>query len=107
MRDPETVVRELVAAWQRDSHVRRQRAPHDPVADALDSCAAELQEKFAAESLSPLTPEEWGALNGGVSPQSVTSWIRSGELEAYRDERGHWRIPRHAQRVRNRVRAAA
>lgn len=94
------VVRELVASWQADAKARRQRAPHDPAAEVLDACAAELQELFARAACEPLTPEEWGAIHGGVTPQTVTAWIRSGELEAYRDARGRWRIPPTAERRR-------
>lgn len=90
-------VRQLVSAWRADATARRQRAPSDPAAEVLDSCAAELQEKFAAVSVEPLTPEEFGVLRGGVTAQTVTSWCRKGWLEAYRDDAGHWRIPRSAK----------
>lgn len=93
-------VRDLVASWQADAAARRRRTPNDPVADALDACAAELQERFAEAALEPLSPEEWGAIHGGVTPQTVTTWIRSGELEAYKDNRGRWRIPVTSERRR-------
>lgn len=94
------LVRALVDRWQRDAAARRARTPHDDVAAALDSCAAELQEAFARESDEPLTPEEWGASHGGLTAQAVTRMCRLGELEAYRDVRGRWKIPPHAERAR-------
>ena len=51
---------------------------------------------MAAEE-GPITPKEYAALHG-VTPQAVTQWIARGELEAYRDDMGHWHIPRGAAR---------
>lgn len=92
------LVREIVQDWTTEAKVLRRRGENAAIARTLDACAAELQERFARQLEEPLTPAEWAALHGGVSPQSVTTWCRRGELEAYRDAHRRWRIPPHAER---------
>ena len=54
----------------------------------------------------PMSPAEY-AIREGVTEQAVTGWCRRGELEAFRDARGRWRIPPHARRAVPKLREAA
>lgn len=89
---------ELLARWTADAATWRQRWPADPVAATLELCAAELRDVLVGQSGQPLTPEEY-ARREKVSEQTVTGWCRRGELEAYRDIKGRWRIPAHARKA--------
>lgn len=92
--------RGLVAKWRGDATIRRKVTDTDPIAAALDYCAAELQAALADQAESPLTPEEFAAREH-VTAQAVTRWCRIGELEAYRDQKGRWHIPPHAKRMQS------
>jgi hypothetical protein len=104
--DTASVFDDLLGRWTADAETRRSRWPDDPIATTLDLCAAEIREVLAGMSAVPLSPSEY-ALREGVTEQAVTGWCRRGELEAYRDERGRWRIPGHARRGVLKLREAA
>ncbi len=92
-----TVFDDLLGRWAADAASRRIRYPEDPIATTLDLCGAEIREILLGLSVVPLTPAEF-AEREGVTEQAVTAWCRRGEVEAFRDARGHWRIPPHAKR---------
>lgn len=88
----------LVDEWRKEIKIRRRRSQHDPVAEALDACAAEVQEtvKVYDAADATLTVDQY-AKDHGVTPQTVRNWIRRKELEARKTPNG-WAIPRGAER---------
>ena len=98
MSEPASAFDDLLSRWASDAAARRARWTDDPIAATLDLCSSEIREVLAGLSVIPLSPAEY-ALRDGVSEQAVTSWCRRGELEAFRDTRGRWRIPPHARRA--------
>ncbi|AHG92087.1 hypothetical protein J421_4620 (plasmid) [Gemmatirosa kalamazoonensis] len=91
----------LPDVWREEVEMRRARAPHDPVAEAVESCERELRKRIAAASRATerLTPEEFAVLpRNNTTPQTVRRWCRAGELPgAIHTARG-WEIPRDAVR---------
>ncbi len=87
----------VAAGWKSEAEERRGRTANDPGADALVSCANDLEAaaKELAESVTTLTPEQFAELHH-VTPQSVTRWCRVGLLTAERKPSG-WAIPADAQ----------
>lgn len=106
MTDHATAFDDLLGRWGADATTRRDRWPDDPMAATLDLCAAEIREVLAGLSVVPMSPAEY-AMREGVTEQAVTGWCRRGELEAFRDARGRWRIPPHARRAVPKMREAA
>lgn len=98
---PVVAARKTARNWVEEARRRRELSKHDPIAEALDYCAAEIQETMRPfdDPTRSLTPAQYGAEHGGVSAQAVTKWIRNGELEATRGPRG-WQIARSAVRRR-------
>lgn len=92
-------LRQQATTWREEVARRRGRSAVDPVADAMESCAADLEARveLLARHTERVTPEQYGELHG-VRPQSVRRWIRAGELEATRTGNG-WEIPRDAVRT--------
>ena len=86
--------------WRQDAETRRELNDKDPVAEAFDLCADKLEGHLLAarEHFETVTPEEYASVLG-VSPTTVRSYIKRGELEAYSNGRGGWRIPAGAVRV--------
>lgn len=73
----------------------------DPVADGIAFAAKEIGEAIAkveAET-ETLTTAQYAEMHG-VTPQSVCTWIRAGQLEAGGDPIVGYRIPRAAKRQR-------
>lgn len=92
--------RDVAALWLREAESRRRVSRLDPVADALEYCAAELIEHVrVVDGLNAVRTVEQFAADHGVTPQTVRGWIRRGELQATRTPHG-WRIPRSAHRMR-------
>jgi excisionase family DNA binding protein len=91
--------RDQAAVWRAEVAHRRARSAMDPVADAMESCAQDLEARvqLVERHTDRVTPEQYGELHG-VRPQSVRRWIRAGELEATRTGNG-WEIPRDAVRT--------
>lgn len=87
----------LASEWDSEARRLRETPGTDATAQTLDWCAATLRERvtIAVAGERSLTPSEYATLKQ-VTPQAVTKWIRSGKVEAYRDERGRWHIPSHA-----------
>ncbi len=100
---PSTVTaaaRDVAEGWRREADQRRRLSRHDPVADALDYCAAELLDQLRmVDGPAAVRTVEQYAADHGVTPQTVRNWIGRGELEAYRTPHG-WRVPRTARRRR-------
>jgi excisionase family DNA binding protein len=92
--------RDMAAVWRREAESRRRVSRQDPVADALEYCAAELIEHLrVVDGLNAVRTVDQFAADHGITPQTVRGWIRRGELQATRTAHG-WRIPRSAQRMR-------
>lgn len=89
----------LAAQWRQEAAQRRGRTKVDPAADALDSCAAELDATLAAieRDTKPLTVAQY-AKQVGAYPGSVRKWIVRGQLTAEKNAAGDWLIPRGARR---------
>lgn len=82
-------------AWRSEAKSRRERTANDPGADALESCAKELEADIdsIANSVERLTPEQFGELHH-VTPQSVTRWCREGLLPGAIKAPSGWVIPK-------------
>lgn len=80
----------LVAKWKAESSRRKQITSVDPVADAIDYCAGELDEalKDAMAAERRLTVEEYAA-KVRKSPQTVRAWCRRGKIKAERTPTGY------------------
>lgn len=94
-------VKSVARGWRQEAEKRRQIARTDPVAEALEWCAGELDTRvgmlerdLATETVSVA---EYAVI-AGVTVQSVRAWIRNGELTARRTAHGY-EIPREAERV--------
>jgi hypothetical protein len=87
--------------WKREASERRKIAKNDPIAETLDYCAADLEQRLRmAEATEQwITVEAFAAQpDVGVSPQTVRAWIRAGELAAVRGRNGY-----HIRRGEKRV----
>lgn len=96
-----TIVSKLegrASKWRAEATNRRTRTANDPGADALESCAKDLEltAKELAEEVATLTPEEFGELHG-VTPQTVRNWCRAGHLTGAEHGPGGWKIPLDAK----------
>lgn len=89
--------RQIVANWRHEVGRRRKVSGIDPIADAIDYCAAELLEavKEAEHEEAPLTVAEYAALTG-KTPATVRKWIRLGRLRAEKAPDGEYQIERTA-----------
>jgi excisionase family DNA binding protein len=92
-------LRGVAEGWSREAARRRQISAVDPVADALSHCASELGEQLRQldTDTAYLSVEDY-ARTQRVTPQTVRNWIRHGDLEAIRTERGVYRIRRDQRR---------
>lgn len=86
-------------AWREEVQLRRDRSAVDPVADAMESCARDLEATIRKLELAcdRLTTEQYATLHG-TTPQTVTRWIRNGELDAEKTATGDYLIARLATR---------
>lgn len=93
--------RSVAATWRKDAEARRERTQLDAVADVLESCASELESELARVDAATrtLTVEQY-AKEAHVDPSSVRRWCARGELNATRNDKGEWVIPRDAHRQR-------
>lgn len=96
---PIAAAKGLATAWRGEAEQRRRISRHDPVAETLDYCAAELLEQMRQLDApgAAATVEQYAA-DHGVTPQTCRNWIHRGELDAVRTPHG-WRIPRTARRT--------
>lgn len=87
-------------SYRKDAVSRRRLSKHDPVADALEYVAADLEERASrlADPTALRTVEEYAAEHD-KAPQTIRNWIHAGELEHVSDARG-FMIPAGAQRHR-------
>lgn len=89
-------------SWKEEAKKRRAISATDPVADTLEYCAGELAARLqeAEQTTQGLTVEEYARLDHvRVTPQTVRTWIRRGQLAAIDTPTGY-RIARDAKRVR-------
>lgn len=95
------VIRRIVSQWREEVGKRQARSKHDPGAEILDSCAAEIEEAIRQVDApgAMRTVEQWARENG-VTEQTVRNYIHRGELEGAVLLAHGWRIPRTARRVR-------
>jgi hypothetical protein len=86
-------------------YARQRREPRDDdaVADGMDWAIERMRSAVAEIDANHeyLSTEQYAALHGDVTPQSVCNWIRKGELEAIETPNG-WRIKRGAVRRQKR-----
>ena len=90
--------RAAAESWQQEAADRRKISAIDPVADTLDYCAAEIFDRIAEldQKVNWVNTEEYAELHG-ITPQTVRSWIRSGDLDAHETPKGYV-INRHTKR---------
>lgn len=90
----------LTTRWAAEAAARRRLWAEDPVAATLAHQAAELEEvlRNLESELARMSVAEF-ADERGVSPQTVTRWIRKGYLAAVKTSEG-FRIRRGARVVR-------
>jgi hypothetical protein len=90
-----TAMRGRANAWRTEARERRERTANDPGADALESCAKELEADIEAitTKVERLTPEQYAELHH-VTPQSVTRWCRVGLLAGAIKTPSGWVIPK-------------
>lgn len=93
-----TKLENRAAKWRAEANDRRTRTANDPGADALESCAKDLEltAKELADEVATLTPEGYGELHG-VTPQTVRNWCRAGHVAGAEHGPGGWRIPLDAK----------
>jgi hypothetical protein len=81
-----------LAAWDAEVARRRAIAPHDPVADGIAWAAEEVRATLdeSQNDHRLLTPFAWGRMQSPpVTAQTVTRWIRNGELPATKRGRSY------------------
>ncbi|HTG26087.1 MAG TPA: helix-turn-helix domain-containing protein [Reyranella sp.] len=85
--------------WRAEAERRRKVAKSDPVADALDWCAGELDTRCAMlkAECATVSVEQYAAAHG-IAEQTVRNWIHQGQLPAERAGRGY-RIAPNAVRL--------
>lgn len=82
--------RSVAASWQEEVERRRRISKHDPVAEALESCAAELIDRLReVDAPGAMRTVEQYAQAKGVTPQCVRRWIGRGMLEATKTPHGY------------------
>lgn len=93
-------LRESVKNLNSYAEKRRGISTVDPVADGIVFAAKEVSEAIdkIEKETETLSTAEYADMHG-VTPQSVCTWIRSGQLEASGDPIIGYRIPRAAKRV--------
>lgn len=89
----------LPDAWAAEIAKRQARAPHDPIAEAMASCAGELRGAIAeaAKATERISARAFAALpRNNTTEQTVRRWCRDGLVPgAVQTARG-WEIPRDA-----------
>jgi hypothetical protein len=97
-RSIEKKLREAVEQLRGEAKHRQETTPSDVAAEAFATSARIVETALneAMRDTETLTPTEYAQLHN-VTPQSVTLWIRKGELEAERTPNG-WLISRDAKR---------
>lgn len=96
-----TAAKGLARGWIDEAKNRRKISRSDPVAEALEYCAGELEARLkAVEHDNRLTVEQYARLpHVDVTPQTVRTWIRTGQLQAHDSPKGY-RIAADAKRLR-------
>ncbi len=86
-------IKQTAQSWREEVARRRKVSAVDPVADALDYCAAEILELVSAAEKEgvTLTVAEY-ARRVRKDPATVRRWCRSGQVEAEQTVDGDYRI---------------
>lgn len=102
MMDPVTAsVLTCVDAWNKEVAQRRERAAHDPVADAIESCASELAAvvKDTTRATAMIPVARWARARG-IAASTARRWCVLGQIPgAAKDDRDNWTVPSGARRV--------
>jgi DNA-binding transcriptional regulator YiaG len=95
----ENRMRAAVTQVREEAKHRREMTPSDVAAEAFDAAASIVEGAIneAMRETERLTPVQFGELHH-VTPQTVTRWIRLGELEA-EDTAAGYLIARDAVRT--------
>jgi len=96
-------LRQRLDALQVVATQRREPREDDEVADGMDWAIERIRAIVAEIDANHeyLSTDQYAALHGGITPQSVCNWIRKDELDATETPNG-WRIKRGAQRQQKR-----
>ena len=99
---PASVVRGVISAWKQDVANRRKVTAVDPVADAFEHCAAELESELtrAIDDHRLLTVEQFARMRD-VDTSTVRRWCVRGELPGEKNSAGDWMIPASATRAKS------
>lgn len=92
-------MRAAIAKVRGEAAHRKETTPSDPAAEAFEYSAKVFEQELneALRDTERLTPTQYGEAHG-VTAQTVTRWIRVGELEAEETANGYL-IARDAVRV--------
>jgi DNA-binding transcriptional regulator YiaG len=96
-----SAVEGVTRTWVDEAKKRRGISKVDPIADTLEYCAGELASRIRAiQSDNRLTVEQFAKLpHINVTPQTVRTWIRTGQLQAQETPKGY-KIAADAKRLR-------
>jgi excisionase family DNA binding protein len=93
-------VQTVSRGWRSEAERRRKVAKADPVAEALDFCAGELESHctLLRAEYATVSVEQYANANN-ASVQTIRNWIHDGTLPAERTARGY-RIAPNAVRMK-------
>jgi len=93
-------IRAAIQSIRDEAKHREETTPSDVSVEAFNYAAKVIERELdeALRQTERLTPEQYGELHGGVTAQTVTRWIRLGQLEAEEGPNGYL-ISRDAVRV--------
>lgn len=96
-----SAVEGVTRTWIQEADKRRRISRADPVADTLEYCAGEIASRLrAVHSDNRLSVEQYAKLSHiSVTPQTIRTWIRTGQLQAIETPKGY-RIAPDAKRLR-------
>lgn len=91
----------MVESWRSEVARRRKVTGVDPIADAIDYCAAQLEVevKEAKAEDQYLSVAEYAALTGKTTA-TVRKWCRLGRIHAEKTVDGDYRIPKNPRQAR-------
>jgi hypothetical protein len=81
-------VESLLSKWEAEIDSRRKRTPHDPLADVIESCRAELQLVVERDRKLELTTEEYGTKHRRQE-RTVRRWCQQGKIKCRPVGRGY------------------
>lgn len=106
MRDVLTpMINGITRSWKLEAAQRKKRTPNDAVAEAMESCASEMESELARvlRETAMLSVAQY-AKQHGVDASTVRRLCVRGQLEgAEKGVDNEWRIPRDARRIQPRL----